>query len=1118
MTRNPRVFGVSFRVLTVGSALLALGWSDCFSEAHGRAMSTESTWLRPVAGSFLDPSRWSAGVPGPSDVGFFGPAVAVAPYAVTVDTGLITGGLVVANQRPLLALDPGVVLTTMQGVTVGGMTDGSFDATSLDIEVGSLQVTGKTSVGCDGTRGLMRLTGSSSVVGSLAIGCEQGVGEVWVRGNENANGGIYLVGAGSTADPSILIGAGGVGTCDLREDVVSGFGGSLLALPSNVWCVGANGGTGVLSMRGGNHTPAGTMRFGGDGPGPRGPGEGVWLLEDCMVIGPNASATVGSEGFGALQLAGSVTLSLPSLAIGADGGWGVVEVVGMADLPSMTLGSPGSSGSIVVSGPSTVADAGTVTVNGGEGAIRVLNGALLQGTIEFQGATASIELLGHDSAIYATRLERMASADTGVLACSIGDGSTLTVDFLRSPPTSDGLPGMMLKVADGGTLDVFQFQTVSGGMPSYELELAPSSTFKADIWQSATSSRIRLHGANGTLPDIDVETCALKGTLSIVIDDEWIPDGGTILTLIAAEHLSDELSSYELPSWHGYPPIVESDDSSLRLHVIDHADELIVPQPGDVWVGLERPISVLVAIDGETMDITRQAEWEFDESMIALVGSDRLIGLQAGRTTAVVRFGPMEREITLTVRDDASAIPFTLVNTIDGEWIADPESLGSGFAERGSHLSFDGSSAVFASLSAPLAPPGTQLPAVLVKDPNGDDLTFVAAIASFHEYDSFAPRQSISSDGRFLAFVTPDALVSDPAAQGWLEKVYVFDRQTQTMELASGGLNGLSADRDCGEPLVSGDGRWVFFVSTATNLVPGEREALAIYRHDRWTGATSLVTADESGGALSHVDSLMSITPDARYVCFTRYTVGHGYLLVWRKDLLTGELALGSVPPDLSRPWVWVDSADMSADGRFIAFVAETSVPLVPGAETPAGEQLYVRDMVEGTTSLLSLDDDGEPFGAGVVDLAMDDAGRFVVMTTSEANVAGGDPAGPDRIRALRLDRLTSEITAVSVGVVGPFNDHVDNVDISGDGLSVLLSTEASNVLPGDVPSTADIFVRHYARPVVGDLDGDGQVTASDLAVLLGSWGANGVGIAADLNDDGIVNQLDLAVLLGVWS
>ncbi len=52
--------------------------------------------------------------------------------------------------------------------------------------------------------------------------------------------------------------------------------------------------------------------------------------------------------------------------------------------------------------------------------------------------------------------------------------------------------------------------------------------------------------------------------------------------------------------------------------------------------------------------------------------------------------------------------------------------------------------------------------------------------------------------------------------------------------------------------------------------------------------------------------------------------------------------------------------------------------------------------------------------------------------------------------------------------------------------------------------------------PCPADLDGDGAVGASDLAILLGNWGPN-PGHPADFNGDDIVSAADLAELLGDW-
>jgi len=54
-----------------------------------------------------------------------------------------------------------------------------------------------------------------------------------------------------------------------------------------------------------------------------------------------------------------------------------------------------------------------------------------------------------------------------------------------------------------------------------------------------------------------------------------------------------------------------------------------------------------------------------------------------------------------------------------------------------------------------------------------------------------------------------------------------------------------------------------------------------------------------------------------------------------------------------------------------------------------------------------------------------------------------------------------------------------------------------------------------YAPACIADLDDDGSVGASDLSLLLASWGASGA--SADLDGDGDVGASDLSLLLAAW-
>ena len=76
---------------------------------------------------------------------------------------------------------------------------------------------------------------------------------------------------------------------------------------------------------------------------------------------------------------------------------------------------------------------------------------------------------------------------------------------------------------------------------------------------------------------------------------------------------------------------------------------------------------------------------------------------------------------------------------------------------------------------------------------------------------------------------------------------------------------------------------------------------------------------------------------------------------------------------------------------------------------------------------------------------------------------------------------------------------------IAGSGLHVDFSGVAIRLTP--------------ILPPLGDLDGDGSVSVSDLLILLGAWGpcADCADCVADLDEDCVVGVKDLLILLGNW-
>ncbi len=90
----------------------------------------------------------------------------------------------------------------------------------------------------------------------------------------------------------------------------------------------------------------------------------------------------------------------------------------------------------------------------------------------------------------------------------------------------------------------------------------------------------------------------------------------------------------------------------------------------------------------------------------------------------------------------------------------------------------------------------------------------------------------------------------------------------------------------------------------------------------------------------------------------------------------------------------------------------------------------------------------------------------------------------------------------------------VDDINNAGEILASTKPIGAGHSVPIDW-----VILRPIAKPNPADLDGDGSVGASDLAILLGSWGPCPTegDCPADLDGDGVVDALDLAILLGSW-
>lgn len=231
-----------------------------------------------------------------------------------------------------------------------------------------------------------------------------------------------------------------------------------------------------------------------------------------------------------------------------------------------------------------------------------------------------------------------------------------------------------------------------------------------------------------------------------------------------------------------------------------------------------------------------------------------------------------------------------------------------------------------------------------------DRLTGVTTVESVAPDGSVAGGSfaTISGDGSAVAFTSTSALDPDhpPLAASW--HVYVRDRGAGRTTLVSRSTLGATADTGGSSPALSTDGRFVAFVSGAANLVPGDtNRATDVFVHDRATGQTTRVSVASDGTQANAASARPRISGDGRFVVFqsaaTNLVPGDSNALsdVFIHDRLTAETRRVSVSDAGVEGNSLSSSGAISANGGFVVLVSEAS-NLVP-IDTNACSDVFVR-------------------------------------------------------------------------------------------------------------------------------------------------------------------------------
>ena len=295
--------------------------------------------------------------------------------------------------------------------------------------------------------------------------------------------------------------------------------------------------------------------------------------------------------------------------------------------------------------------------------------------------------------------------------------------------------------------------------------------------------------------------------------------------------------------------------------------------------------------------------------------------------------------------------------------------------------------------------------------------TRVSVSSTGTEGNAGSYNSSISADGRYVAFLSNASNLVNGDTNGWND-IFVYDWQTGQTTRVSVASDGTPGNGDSFDPVISANGRYVAFLSYAGNLVSGDTNwEVDAFVHDRQTGQTTRVSVASDG------------------------TEGNA----------------ASADPNRSAP------PAISADGRYVTFSSNAS-NLINGDTNGNIPDIFVHDQQTGQTTCVSIASNGTQGNSESLYPSISADGRYVAFYSLASNLVSGDTNGA--VDTFVHDRQTGQTTRVSLASDGTQGNSDSSYPanpsphaISADGHYVAFCSNASNLVSGDTNGMEDIFV-----------------------------------------------------------
>lgn len=409
--------------------------------------------------------------------------------------------------------------------------------------------------------------------------------------------------------------------------------------------------------------------------------------------------------------------------------------------------------------------------------------------------------------------------------------------------------------------------------------------------------------------------------------------------------------------------------------------------------------------------------------------------------------------------------------TVHAQW-TQRASLGAGGLQADGPsaypaLSADGRYVAFESAATNLVVGDTNFsPDVFVRDLWTGNVERASVATGGGQGNGASTFAALSADGRYVSFQSlATNLVSGDT--NVVQDVFVHDRITGTTERVDLSTAGTQANKISYAGNVSADGRYVSFMSLASNLVtPDYTSTLDCFVRDRVAGTTIRVSNAAAGGPGNLHSYSPLLSADGRYVAFHSAASnivtgdGNGTVDVFLYDMLAGTNELVSLSSSGVQGDFASSFASPSSDGRFVAFHS-IATNLVPG-DTNLLQDVYLRDRQLGTTQRLSLGLAAAEPDADCAWVVLSADGSHACFESAATNLVAGDTNAVTDVFV--VDCAGGGIERASVSSAGLQADGPSlGTALSADGRWVAFASSATNLVAGDTNGVDDVFLRDRA-------------------------------------------------------